>query len=523
MTKPFLPTASGYALLACTALLMQQTGWSGPQAQAKMSKGKVTEEQVKKEVAQPEDPGCKDCLKNATKLFATGKPEEAVASIRAWQDRCPNNLQMQLLLNVMLMNDPKTRDQALKAAQRACQIAPDSMHAHLQTAMTHMIMGDSAQARSEFERVVAIDPANYEGWNSLAEIYAGQHESEKAIEAKIKAQSLDPTARAARIKLVKNMDRAGQDRSAREELAKLAADQSIPAEAFMAIGVDAMAMGYFSEAADCFKRFITAHSTGPAAVKPLSLLTLAHYFARDGKCDESLSKLKTQGTETNPSYMALTGLFALDRGDFEDGKKSIEQAGTAPQKDAVIAYALGRLALKEGQYKTAIEKLEDAAKISPALSASKLWVALANYKEGDYIESMSICRDCTKIKDLSGRAQALELRAKLKDGNAAKQTLAELLQAVEATQRLKTEDSEANLALGYYDFFAKDLNSAKERFNKALENNPACEDAMIGLARIAKKEGASEAGTELLQKALKTAPGDKEALELENGKDNTLK
>lgn len=523
MTKPFQPTASGYALLACTALLMQQAGWSGPQAQAKMSKGKVTEEQVKKEVAQPEDTGCKDCLKNATKLFAAGKTEEAVASIRAWQDRCPNNLQMQLLLNVMLMNDPKTRDQALKAAQRACQIAPDSMHAHLQTAMTHMIMGDSAQARSEFERVVAIDPANYEGWNSLAEIYAGQHESEKANEAKIKAQSLDPTARAARIKLVKSMDRAGQDRSAREELAKLAADQSIPAEAFMAIGVDAMTMGYFSEAADCFKRFITAHSTGPAAVKALSLSTMAHYFAQDGQCEESFAKLKSQGSESHTSYMALEGLMALDRGEFEKGKNFIEQAAMEPQRDALVAYTQGRLALKEGQYKTAIEKLEDAAKISPALSASKLWVALANYKEGDYIESMSICRDCTKIKDMAGRAQALELRAKLKDGNAAKQSLAALLQAVEAAQRLKTEDSDANLALGYYDLFAKDLVSAKERFGKALEKSPTCEDAMIGLAQIAKKEGNSDATAELLKKALKSAPGDKEALELENGKDNTLK
>lgn len=523
MPKRFNLRSPKYTLLACTALLMQQAGWSLTQAQAKMSKGKATEEQVKKEVTQPEDPGCRDCLKNATKLFAAGKTEEAIETLKAWQDRCPNSLQMQLLLNTMLLRDPKGKDQALKAAQRACQIDQNSMPAHLQAAMTYTMMGDMAQARLEYERVVEIDPSNYDGWMALAEIYGTLHETDKENEAKNKAQNLDPKARAARIQMVQNLDRAGREKSAREELAKLVADNGIPAEAFMAIGENAMAMGYFSEAAACFDRFIAAHNSGPGATKPLSLLTMSHYFAQDGKCNETLSKLKRQGSDSHASYMALEGLMALDRGEFETGKNFIQQAGLDTQSDAVVAYALGRLALKDGQYKTAIEKLEDAARLNPAMRASKLWVALANYKDGDYIESMSICRDCTKIKDLAGRAQALELRAKLKDGNSTKQNLSELLQSVETAQRVRSEDSDANLALGYYDLFAKDMGSARERFNKTLEKSPACEDAMIGLAQISKKEGNTDGTSEMLKKALKIAPGDREALDLENGKDNTLK
>ena len=465
-----------------------------------------------------EDPGCKECVKNAATLFARGDNEGALASLRAWQAKCNRNLQLHLLLNTVLLRTKNGQQEALKVARQACEIDPNSSLAHLQTAMTLLMVGQASEAVPEFEKVVSLDPTSYEAWQALAEAYGASGEREKEAEAKRKAGSLNPTAQASRTRLISSLDKAGNAGQARAEYKKLCQDEQLPGELFLSLGRDAITMGYFAEGLACLERFSANQKDGPALSEARWLKTVASYLeGSEGsqQFSKSIDNLKG-GQKYSIRAIACSGLKEVDNGNYPEAQKLISEAGSKAPTDPAVLLAMGKLALAEGKYKECIEKMEDAIKAEPALAGARIFIAKASFKDGDLLEAMSQARECARVKDLAPRAQALELRAKLRDDGASREGLKELAAKVDGHYRQNPQDPELNVAVAYLDLNSKDWNGAREKFEKALTAYPACEDAMIGMARLAKQEANLGLAKELLTKAISIAPGDSEAKDLSN-------
>lgn len=474
-------------------------------------------------VNQDGDPQLKSALQSATQQFAKGDTQGALDTLKAWQAKYPNSLQLHLLLNTVLLrlnnreNRQQNLEEALKAAQTAEQIAPLSMLAHLQTGMTLTMLGRLQEAGPEFEKVVEIDPTSYEAWLALTDYYGAGGESEKAEKAKAKAAALSPSNKAAREKLIASLDKSGNAQGARCEINKLIGDENLPPEFFFALGKNVLTMGYFREAGLCFDRFLAGVSSGQAAQTARAMSVRAAYFENSpSKFKTALGKIKEAD---NADVQAWQGVSAIDEGQYQQGKNLIEKAlanSKKQGKSAVILFAEGKLAMKDGRYKNAIECFEDAYKADSTMGGVRLYIAGANLKEGDLMEAMSQARDCRTVKDMTGKALALELRARLKDssGGASRETLKELAGQVESQLRQKPEDPDLLVAVAYLDISSKDAAAARQKFNQVLAACPGSEEALIGLARLAKQEDNKSLAKEMLDKAGAIAPGDSEVKDL---------
>jgi tetratricopeptide (TPR) repeat protein len=204
----------------------------------------------------PDDAGCPGCLSKASGLFARGNTLEAANYLRQWLPKCPNNLQIHLLLNTILTRLPDTKEEALAVARAATAMAPDSMLAHLQAGMTLLTMGQQNAAAEEFEAVVALDPANHDAWLALSELYGSLNEQDKAKNAAAKAATLSPSARYARTRTISSMNSAGNINGVRNQFKQFLGGSEIPVEGLLGLGEEALNMGYYDEANACFSRVL---------------------------------------------------------------------------------------------------------------------------------------------------------------------------------------------------------------------------------------------------------------------------
>lgn len=461
-----------------------------------------------------DDAGCPGCLSKASGLFARGNTLEAANYLREWLPKCPNNLQLHLLLNTILTRLPDTKEEALAVAKAATAIAPDSMLAHLQAGMTLLTMADQSAAAEEFETVVALDPGNHDAWLALSELYGSLNEQDKAKTAAAKAATLSPSARYARTRIISSMNAAGNINGVRQQFKQFLAGSEIPTEGLLSLGEEALNMGYYDEANGCFSRVLEQYPQSKVAQfkQQLSL-----YLAGDAQAAlAGLKANKKNNAQLNSQALALEALCCLSTGDLTGASTIVAKLSALNSSEPLSNFAEGYLAYKEGHYKKALSSLNSAANKDKSLFPAQLIAAKINLKQGEVIEATSQAHELRKISGLMPQALALELSCRLRQDDLDKSNLAALkTDALRLCQNL-SDNNQCNkaalyLALGRLALAEGNLGDAKSCFAKA-ENNSPDEELELALAALAAKEGNISGEQEALEKALELAPGDIEAL-----------
>lgn len=469
-----------------------------------------------------DDPGCSGCLTSAAGLFARGNTLEAADLLRAWKDKCPGNLQLRLLLNTVLMRLPAAREEALQVAQEATALAPDSSLAHFQCAMTLLTMGRSQEAAAGFEQVVAIDPANYEAWLSLADLYGSLGETERSHAAQAKAASLSPSTRSARTRTITSLNRAGNINGVKAEVKRLF-NENLQAEFFLGLADELLNIGYFNEAAQCLNHYLEQDQpqTQPhnnAAAKIKFNLALCRYLAGN-----SSAPAATFAAASSEEARALGGLLAMDQGDLAVARKIV----VPHSSNSLMQMAAGELAGRDGDYKSARQYFNSAAR-DPRLSICKLKLAELALKNDDPMEAISSAAELSKVSGLKVRALALQIRGRLrqsesnKDMELDKAALQSLVQELSRTLAESSESEQgqpqdkSNLACAYSALalaaLANDSSRAQSDIEKALSLDKCSPDVLIASAKINEKLGRPPQAKAALEAALALAPGDIDAL-----------
>lgn len=465
-----------------------------------------------------DDPGCPGCLTSAAGLFARGNTLEAADLLRAWKDKCPGNLQLRLLLNTVLMRLPSAREEALQVAQEATALAPDSSLAHFQCAMTLLTMGRSQQAAASFEQVVAIDPANYEAWLSLADLYGSLGETERSRTAQAKAASLSPTTRSARTRTITSLNRAGNIKGVKAEVKRLF-NENLEAEFFLGLADELLNIGYFNEAAQCLNHYLEQDQSHTSAAAKIKFnLALCRYLSGNSSSNGG-AFLAASSEEAR----ALSGLLAMDQGDLGTARKII----VPHSNNSLMQMAAGKLAGRDGDYKTARQYFNSAAR-DPRLSICKLKLAELALKNDDPMEAISSAAELSKVSGLKVRALALQIRGRLrqcesnKDIELDKDTLQSLVQELSRTLTESSESEQGapqdknNLACAYSALalaaMGSDSSRAQTDIERALALDKYSPDVLIASAKINEKVGRPQQAKAALEAALALAPGDIEAL-----------
>lgn len=126
-------------------------------------------------------------------LIRQGQAETAVARLRSWLERNPEDEIGLSMLGSALMRCKKI-DDALEVFSLAVKSYPESFAAHGDLAFAQMRAGNTMPATQSFEKAVGLNPGFYQGWCFLGKLRYENDEIDAAKESFEKTDSCDPFA-----------------------------------------------------------------------------------------------------------------------------------------------------------------------------------------------------------------------------------------------------------------------------------------------------------------------------------------
>ncbi len=127
----------------------------------------------------------------ASLLLAVGRADEADRDLKRVQRLDPKDSDALALQSIVAVVQNE-KDQALNAAQRAVEAAPDSATPLVALSYARQARFDLEGARASVEKAVQLDPDNALAWARLAEIWSSFGRLDRALKAAEKAVSLQP-------------------------------------------------------------------------------------------------------------------------------------------------------------------------------------------------------------------------------------------------------------------------------------------------------------------------------------------
>lgn len=307
--------------------------------------------------AKAEDPGCRDCLYQASNLFATNKLKDAADLLRKWSAKCPKNSQLHLLFSTILLRsgaDPKARAEAEFEAGLAVDSAPNLAAARLQYAMTLLNNEKAMLAAEQFEELAKIDPSSYEAWSSLANLYKVLREDAKSVEAAKKAAELEPATKRSRLATLKNLANGGKMEKIQQELKRLI-NSDFGAEFMLSLAQEGIALGAYPESIEAARKAVQSY---PEAAVPLQTLIFAEFM--NGDFDSALENsdklLKIQSD--NGEAMSLKSLILTAKGQKAEAETWSKKAQAKNPQSALGALSTGASCLAKGDLTAAEESLK---------------------------------------------------------------------------------------------------------------------------------------------------------------------
>lgn len=350
-----------------------------------------------------DDPGCKGCLSRAASLFAGGQTGEAADLLRSWSKKCPGNSQLHLLLSTVLMRlGPDYMDEAEQAAAAAVAAAPGQVATHFQYGIALMANDRAVKASQQLERVVELEPGNYDAWQALAGLYGKMQEPEKADNCAKTAAGLEPASVNAKLGVIRNLKRQGKLDRARDRLRKLIESESTTPELLQKVASLALSIGAFPEALTASQQVIRAY---PNASQAFSSKAMAEFMTRDYQsCLHTTSKMLSE-SPANPVTRSLNGLALLNLDQPDKAKTSFTKALNQSPDLSIALFGMGSLQFKQGDLHEARKSLTESLANKPEPGIEQLiyyTLGQTSEKEGKVDDSLEYYRE-SLLKGLGGK------------------------------------------------------------------------------------------------------------------------
>lgn len=458
--------------------------------------------------AKPESAECAACYKDASKLFATGKSTDAYKLLKANQANCKDSAKFNLLLSTVLLRMPTHEKEAAQAAATAVELEPTSVPAHFQLGIALAASGDSANAVSAYEKLVKLDPANYEAWSALSTLYSDLHESAKAKTASAKAAALEPNSRIAKVRTAQNLFKQGKTAAASAELDKLISDDQMEPEFYIGLAKDALDMQAYSESIKAADRALAIY---PKLTEVLKTKSTAQLWKRDYASGlETISKLDPS-VRNEQDALAIRALHLINLGKTKEAQPLVDKLPTKTFEAPLAGLARAYMAEREGDLDEATKQLESALRHNQVFAPPHIELARIAMRQGRTEDVLAEAREVERSKPSIASGKAFESRVAL-EGAPAREKVAEALSLAREAVKLNGDDPEALVALCLANLKGGKVEEAQQAINKALEIEPGNIDVQLAAIKIVSGEGKTEKSLEALQALREIAPGDTEVL-----------
>lgn len=457
--------------------------------------------------AKPDSPECVACIKEASRLFAGTKSMDALKLLRANQATCKTSIRFNLLLSTILLRMPTHEKEAAQAAATAVSLDPTSMPANFQLAICLTASGETAEAAKAYEKVVAIDPTNYESWSALGTIYDELHDKEKAKSCSAKAAVLEPNSRTAKVRLANNLFKQGKDAAVAAEFEKLTSDDHLEPEFFIGLAKDALDLQAYGESIRAADRALGAYPKLAELLKTKAKAQLWSKKYADGLA--TISKIDGRSATDSDVY-AIKALLLLKLGRTKEAQVYASKLPVNTTEE-IGGLAKAYVAQRQGDTAAAIEQLENAMRHNQMFAPAHIELARIYLRQGRGEEVVEEAREIERSRPYIAAGKSFESRLALEEAPLREKVEQALKLAREAV-KLNGEDPDALVALALSELKGGKIESAKASIDKALEIEPGHVDALLANARLYEGDAKSEKRIETLEAIEAVAPGDSEYL-----------
>ena len=336
------------------------------------------------------------CL-TITFWIASSLPSSAIPLVQDSRERTSQGRTQKLTnpLNELLAEarrdiDKSDFESAIAPLQKVLTDQPDFAYAHFQLGYVYTALKRSADARTEYERAIALDPKMAEAYLNLGLLLLDRQEYAAAVVPLRKAVDFLPAQSRPRSLLGVALDRSGDEAGAAESFEAVS---RLDPNDFMAV----VYLGWFSirrskpaEAESRFRRALEIQSDGPSALQGLAesldaqkkaeaadayrkylaampddsgaRTRLVHLLLEQEKYDDALAELDRAGTSQAPTLesLKLRADIQIAQKHLDDAITTLKQAIALAPGDAQLHGGLGRLFLQKKDFASAEKELNVA-------------------------------------------------------------------------------------------------------------------------------------------------------------------
>ena len=303
------------------------------------------------------DPDGAEALVTLAGALTPKKPGEAINLYLNFLKRHPNEVDIQERL-AQLYQANGDLDKAEKAWNKALELSPGSLRAHLALAQIAEVQYATATAMAHYEAVINSDPDNLALLLRVGELRYRNNEMAKAYEAFSKAQTIAPTSASVNFWLALLNEHEGK----------------------------------WNEAIDYLKRI---PMTGP---DPGILLRLSYYYSQAGRQKEAIKSLEQLAASdpSNADFQSYLGMAYEQDKQFTKAEKTFQHLAELRPDDPEAHFQLASLHDRMGQFPKAEDELKAAIKLKPdfAMALNYLGYSYAdrgiNLPEAEKLVSLAV-------------------------------------------------------------------------------------------------------------------------------------
>ncbi|RPI44205.1 MAG: PEP-CTERM system TPR-repeat protein PrsT [Betaproteobacteria bacterium] len=381
----------------------------------------------------------------------------------------------------------RKQDLALQKLELAVAKAPRNADALALLGDMKRVAGDEAAAAAAYEKAVAIAPKAHNTRLSLASVYVGSKEYDKAI-VQLKAVVKDaPDSPTANFLWAMVEFRREKYEDARNLAAKVLNVQGNHVPSLLMVGASAFLTRDYVIAEKALRRALVLAPRNVYARKVLGA-SLVRIKQPRLAVEELLPLLNRFPDDRD--LLATLGEAFLDLSDFNRATDLLEKAAALAPKDPAARIGLGRTRLAAGELDRALADLEAATALAPQAREAKLLLAMTHLRRREFDLAMAI------IGEIEPKARnnpvALNL---LGAASVGKKDFAAATKYFEQALAVSPSYMPSVMNLVQIDLRERDSRAAIRRLETVIKHSPNNMQAMLALAAIlaGTKDGQEEA------------------------------
>ena len=435
-----------------------------------------------------------------------GSATPAYQALMRTVDLDPSNTEARITLGNLLLAGRATA-RAEDQAKAVLAINPNNADAYALLAGVAQKKNDNAEARTDMQRALAIDPKRSAFHSAMAVLEAGTPADEGNAEQELqKAASLDPKSATPHLLLAALLERKNDLQGAEQQFLQAITIAPKNLQARVSLAGLYLRAGDKNKAEQTLLQAVENDTSNEAAAG-----VLLEFYGKTGQLDHA-EQVFADLASKYPKSFAIKITYArilFDKKEYAKSKTVADQLTKTDAGNPQVLTLNALLLLNTGKVDDALTLLKRSVKDNPNSTQMQLLLGRVAGIKGDLATAESSYRQAATLSPGN-----LEAQSGLADVAIKRQDIGMLSEVADKTIQAHPDFGQAYLWRGTAEASRKEYDKAEADFQSVLKTNPDNPTVYIELAQLRLVQGHIPEGMAMLEKALEKDPNSSRALDM---------